>query len=205
VSRAPAVFVAAALTSSGCLYTAQIGRDRPGHVDLVAPPAVLPARGTLPAEPVRGPAMIVSGGVLADVGTRLVDGSTRGEAALAFELGLYFTHATPPAVILADDRNGYRLGPWQLGVNVGWTPAATRSSTPAVAPPSMFVEAQGRYEWCGLAAGVAVTPGDARDARTGFQLAELLGPLYLRQQLLLDGSFVVALGLALKAPIVLAF
>jgi len=205
VTRALAVFVAAALTSSGCLYTAQIGRDRPGHVDLVVPPAVLPARGTLPAEPVGGPAMIVSPGVLADLGTRRANGSTRDEAALSFELGLYFTHATPPAVILAEDGNRYRLGPWQLGVNVGWTPAATRSSTPPVAPPSMFVEVQGRYEFYGLAAGVALTPGDARDARTGFQLAELLGPLYLRQQVLLDGSFEVALGLALKVPLMLAF
>jgi hypothetical protein len=202
--RAGAGLVAAVMASSGCLY-AQLGRDRPGHVDLQVPPPVLPARGTLPAEPVGGPAVIVSPGVLADVGTRIADGASHGEAALAFELGVYFTRATPAAIIMADETNHRRFGDWQLGVNVGWTPAAARSWTPPVAPPSMFVEVQGRYEFYGLAAGVALTPGDAREARTGFQLAELLGPLYIRQQLLLDGSFAITLGIAVKVPIVLVF
>ena len=70
----------------------------------------------------------------------------------------------------------------------------------------MYAELQGRYRFFyGLAAGVAVTPGDGRAARNGVQLAELFGPFYLRQQVLFDGSFAISGGVALKLPIMLSF
>jgi hypothetical protein len=70
----------------------------------------------------------------------------------------------------------------------------------------MYVELQGRYQFFyGLAAGVAVTPGDGRAGRNGVQLAELVGPFYLRQQVLFDSSFAISAGVAVKLPVTLSF
>ena len=91
-------------------------------------------------------------------------------------------------------------------MNVGWTPPETRTLKPAVPQPAMYVELQGRYQlFWGLAAGAALTPGDGRAARNGVQLAELFGPLYLRQQVLFDGSFAISAGIAVKLPVTLSF
>ena len=193
-----------AFATFGCLHM-QVGRDRPGHVALAAPPAALVARGTLPAEPVPAPAIVVSAGAMLDWGARCLDGACRREGALGFELGLYFTRVTLAQITTNQRDPDYSWSLWSLGVNVGWTPPETRTFTPAVPQPAMYAEVQGRYGVYGLAAGAAITPGDGRAARNGFQLAELWGPVYLREQVLLDGSFAISLGLALKVPVTISF
>ena len=81
--------VAAALAMSGCVHR-QMGDERPGHVVLEQPPAALAARGTLPAEPMPAPAVVVSAGAMLDWGARC-NASCAGEGTLGFELGVYFT------------------------------------------------------------------------------------------------------------------
>jgi len=44
-----------------------------------------------------------------------------------------------------------------------------------------------------------------RRATTGVQLTPLWGPLYLRLQLLFDGTAVFEAGLAVKVPVLLSF
>jgi hypothetical protein len=200
------VLVAVVLGAPACVLP-HTGSERPGHVELAEPPAALAARGTLPAAPVPSPAVIISGGAMLDGGTRCVATICRGEGTVGLELGLYFTRVTRAEVVARPEPSDTYVPPWQLGLNVGWTPAEARTSMTPVPPPVMYVEAQGRVDHglYGLAAGVALTPGDGRDARNGFQIAELLGPLYLRQQLLLDGSYAISGGVAVKVPVLVSF
>ena len=67
--RRGSALVATALAMSGCVHK-QIGDERPGHVVLAQPPAVLAARGTLPAEPMPAPAVVISAGAMLDWGAR---------------------------------------------------------------------------------------------------------------------------------------
>jgi len=193
-----------AWAACGCVHR-QIGGGQPGHVVLEQPPAVLAARGTLPAKPLPAPAVVVSAGAILDWGERC-SGSCAPEGTLGFELGLYFTRVNRGETFQASDPHDIGRVPWELGVNVGWTPPETRTLTLAVPQPTMYVELQGRYHFFfGLAAGVAVTPGDGRAGRNGVQLAEMLGPFYLRQQLLFDSSFALSAGVAVKLPVTLSF
>jgi hypothetical protein len=190
----------------GCAHFA-VGGERPGAVDLARPPAVPAARGaTLPGRPV-ATALAVSPGVLAGAGWRGVtrDGNN-WEAALGFELGLH--RARVKRLETTEDAQhdfGFEPDAW-WGVNLGWTPAATRTEAPGpFLPPSTYVELQWSSLTHGLAGGVALAPGDLRRERTGLQVVPFSGPLYWRFQLLFDGTFVTELGLALKVPLLISF
>jgi len=181
-------------------------RDGPGDVDLSRPPPAIDARGATLPRPTLDRALALSPGVLAGAGARQLDSGMTREAGLGFELGVYATHVKLADRILADTKRDYGYGdpPTAWGINLGWTPSATRSGQ-TDHQPAAYVEAQGWYEAGGVAAGVAFTPGDSRRARTALQIAPLLGPFYGRFQVLLDGNIAFEVGLALKIPVILSW
>jgi hypothetical protein len=181
----------------------------PGTIDLWQPPAALAAPGaTLPRRP-PATAVAVSPGVLAGAGWRNIrGGGNSGGASLGFELGLHRARVrrTETGEDGQLDFGGERDAWW--GVNVGWTPSETRTSSTssrAILPPSMYVELQWSRLVYGLAAGAALSPGDLRRERAGLQVVPMSGPLFLRLQLLLDGTFATELGVALKLPVLISF
>ena len=181
-------------------------RDGPGDVDLSRPPPAIDARGATLPRPTLDRAPALSPGVLAGAGARQLDSGMTREAGLGFELGVYATHVKLADRILADTKRDYGYGdhPTAWGINLGWTPPATRSGQ-TDHQPAAYVEAQGWYAAGGVAAGVAFTPGDSRRARTALQIAPLLGPFYGRFQVLLDGNIAFEVGLALKIPVILSW
>jgi hypothetical protein len=209
-SGAAGLAVVALLT--GCAHFRL--RDGPGDVDLARPPPVIEARGATLPRPTIDRALVVSPGVLAGLGTRQGDNGAIREAGLGFELSISATHVHLSETALDNEGRDYgfdqRLLAW--GVNLGWTPSATRSPGQVNHQPSAYVEAQWWHDLdpqepipLGVAAGVAFTPDDSRRARTAVQIAPMLGPLYTRFQFLLDGNIAFEVGLALKIPVVLSW
>jgi len=193
-------FVAAAV---GCANF-QIGGALPGKVDLWQPPDAPAARGSMLAPPAPEPTLIVSPGVLAGTGARETAGAAQAEAALGFELGLYWTQVTPHEKILAGETPSFTRPSSALGVNLGWTPNQLRSGR-SDHQPTTYVELQERHDLWGLAVGVAVSPGEWTRARSGVQLTPLCGPFYLRLQSTFDGSLSTELGVAIKVPVLMSF
>jgi hypothetical protein len=205
VRRAGVAGLAAIALSAGCVHLRL--RDGPGDVDLARPPPAIEARGATLPRPTRDRALVLSPGVLAGMGVREVDSGASREAGLGLELGIYATHIKLNEMVLGNAGRDYGYGahPQAWGINLGWTPSATRSAGHASHQPSAYVEAQWRYEFEGVAAGVAFTPGDSRRARTAVQVAPMLGPFYGRLQVLLDGNIAFELGVALKIPVVISW
>ena len=190
---------------SGCAHFRL--RDGPGEVDLARPPPAIEARGATLPRPTLDRALVLSPGVLAGAGARQVDSGMSRESGLGFELGIYATHVKLAETILGDAGRDYGYGenPRAWGINLGWTPSATRSPDHASHQPTAYVEGQWRSELEGLAAGVAFTPGDARRARTAVQIAPMWGPFYGRFQVLLDGNIAFEVGVAVKVPVILSW
>jgi hypothetical protein len=191
------------MASIGCAHV-QLGGTVPGQVDLWRPPNAPAAPGALLAPPAPEPTLVVSPGVLAGTGVREAAGAGQGEAALGFELGLYWTRVTPNDRAPAGEAPGFTRPRSALGLNLGWTPTALRSGRSAH-QPTTYVELQARGDWWGLALGAALSPAEWTRARTGFQLTPLSGPFYLRLQAMLDGSLSIELGVAIKIPVLISF
>ena len=126
VRRTPGVqftlVVALAASGTGCaLY--RVGGAPPGHIELWQPPSAPAARGAAIAAPASEPTLVVSPGVLAGLGSREVDGRSHNEAALGFELGLYWTRLTFAETSLAGEAPSYHPDKAALGLNLGWTPS----------------------------------------------------------------------------------
>jgi hypothetical protein len=182
-------------------------RDGPGDVDLARPPPAIEARGATLPRPTLDRALAVSPGVLAGAGARQLDSGMTREAGLGFELGIYATHVKLAETVLAREKRDYGFGdhPRAWGINLGWTPSATRSAGHASHQPAAYVEGQWQSELGGVAAGMAFTPGDSRRSRTAVQIAPMWGPAYGRFQVLLDGNIAFEVGLALKIPVILSW
>ena len=202
-----ALVVALATSGTGCaLY--RIGGASPGHVELWQPPSAPAAHGATIAAPAPEPTLVVSPGVLAGLRSTAIDGESRGShngAALGFELGLSWTRlvfeeTALPGEAPSDDRRDKSA----LGLNLGWTPTQLQSGS-ALHQPTTYVELQWRTILYGLAAGVAFSPGESSNARTGLQLTPLLGPFYSRLEWLFDGSMAFEIGLAIKFPLLFSF
>lgn len=193
-------FVAATV---GCANF-QIGGALPGKVDLWQPPNAVAAQGATLAPPAPEPTLIISPGVLAGTGARETAGGSQAEAALGFELGLYWTRVTPDEKVLAGEALGFTRPRSTLGLNLGWTPTELRSGR-SDHQSTTYVELQGRHDFWGLAAGVALSPGEWTRARSGVQLTPLCGPFYLRLQSMFDGSLSIELGVAIKVPVLISF
>ncbi len=195
-----AAFVAATV---GCANF-QIGGTLPGKVDLWQLPNAPAARGATLAPPAPEPTLVVSPGVLGGTGARETAGAAQAEAALGFELGLYWTRVTPDDKTLVGDTPGFSRPRSAFGLNLGWTPTELRSGR-SDHQPTTYVELQGRHDFWGLAVGVALSPGESTRARSGVQLTPLCGPFYLRLQSMFDGSLSIELGVAIKIPILISF
>jgi len=143
-------------------------------------------------------------GVLGGTGAREAAGAAQAEAALGFELGLYWTRVTPDDKTLVGDTPWFSRPRSAFGLNLGWTPTELRSGR-SDHQPTTYVELQGRQDLWGLALGVALSPGEWTRARSGVQLTPLCGPFYLRLQSMFDGSLSIELGVAIKIPILISF
>jgi hypothetical protein len=191
--------------STGCVHLRL--SDGPGDVDLARPPPAIAARGATLPRPPRDPALVVSPGVMAGVAARHTDRAFSSDAGLGFELGIYATRVNLSDTVLEGKAPDYGFGPdaqaW--GINLGFTPSATRSPQQKTHQPSAYVEAQWRCDLAGVAAGAAFTPWDSRRALTAVQVTPMYGPLYARVQVLLDGNLACELGVALKIPIVVSW
>jgi len=203
--RAGVAGLAVIASLTGCAHVRL--RDGPGDVDLARPPSAIDARGATLPRPTLDRALALSPGVLVGAGARQLDSGMTREAGLGFELGIYATHVQLADRVLINEKRDYGYGdhPTAWGINLGWTPTATRTHGQTDHQPAAYVEAQGWYEGGGVAAGLAFTPGDSRRGRTAIQIAPLLGPFYGRFQVLLDGNIAFEIGLALKIPVILSW